>query len=380
MGRITLFCFYDIFGFAGTDTIKQLSDLRRISDYLVVVVNGELHNCKCVEEYSDRIIFRPNRGYDAGAYKTALCDGQVQDYILQSDELLFCNNTFWGPIFDSYESIMQKMKKSNADFWGLVYYRSQVVRHIQSYFMCFRKKIIENGDLNIYMSDFIDENTTDYNEVCCLFEIGLFEYLVNKGYRYDALIKQLSSYIFVNPYQLLVYDRLPIIKKKCFAPQYYNKEKGMMALAYVHKCTDYDVKLILQYIDRVYGIHIDCSMLEDYHIPEDYPKDLPWTDSLVSKEKIISFAENWKSIYIYGAGGMGKCIFYMLRSRVQIDGFIVSDNQAVERGDYKGVPIFRFSEIGDKIGKAGIIVAMVEKNASQVRKFLRERENVLYMW
>ena len=34
MRRIGIFCFYDVHGLAGADTMKQLEDLRKISDYL----------------------------------------------------------------------------------------------------------------------------------------------------------------------------------------------------------------------------------------------------------------------------------------------------------------------------------------------------------
>lgn len=380
MKRIVIFCFYDVHGIAGTDTIKQLEDLYKIADYLVVVVNGELHNSGDIKEYANKIIVRQNQGYDAGAYKTALNDRKVKDCILQSDELVFCNNTFWGPVVGSYIEIMKKMEKSNADFWGLVYVESPLKKQIQSYFMVFRKRIIESGDLYEYMDDYIDENTDDYYEVCCLFEDGIFEYLISKGYQYDAVIKQISCSIFANPYQLMVCDQVPIIKKKCFSSRYYNEEKCLMALAYVYQYTNYDVRLILEYINRVYGIYIDCELLKKYQIPKKYPKQVRPSFPSVTKEDIFYFISDKENIYIYGAGIVGKNVFYMLGKRVGLKGFIISDNQILDFTSYKGVPIYRLSEVNIGQEKVGIIVAMAQKNTRQVKQLLGDRPNVLYMW
>ncbi len=61
----------------------------------------------------------------------------------------------------------------------------------------------------------------------------------------------------------------------------------------------------------------------------------------------------------------------------KMQGFIVSDNQtAVE--EHMGKKVFKISEIENKM--AGIIVGVSKAVTEDIRPFLSEYKNVLYLW
>lgn len=128
----------------------------------------------------------------------------------------------------------------------------------------------------------------------------------------------------------------------------------------------------------MYEIYIDYGLLDKYQIPEDYLREFLSPVSSVTKEDIFRFVNNNECIYIYGAGVRGKRMFYMLRGRKQLKGFIISDDQVMEQADYRGIPVYRLSEINMEKEQIGIIVAMAEMNARQIRSLLENRTNVLY--
>ena len=63
-----IFCFYSSNGRLTRDVEYLLSSLRQYAKYVVIVVNGKMDKREKLENYSEYIIFRENKGYDAGAY------------------------------------------------------------------------------------------------------------------------------------------------------------------------------------------------------------------------------------------------------------------------------------------------------------------------
>ena len=124
MYRTAIFCFYDKMGVIGEDDLFLLKELNECASYVVVVVNGELKNRDNLQYLADKIIYRKNTSYDAGAYKEALLKQECREVIEKSDELILCNNSFWGP-FVHFSCIFKEMEKSKADFWGLNDYQSE---------------------------------------------------------------------------------------------------------------------------------------------------------------------------------------------------------------------------------------------------------------
>ena len=98
------------------------------------------------------MFFRENIGFDAGAYKDALCQLIGWDKVLEYDELVLLNDSFFVP-FVPMQAIFSEMKKKECDFWGLTKYNKRVDRegktvfpeHLQSFFLVVRKSLLHSS-------------------------------------------------------------------------------------------------------------------------------------------------------------------------------------------------------------------------------------------
>lgn len=94
MVRTCIFSYFDINGKIDLNTIYLLKELKQITDNLIFVVNGDVQIEK-VQTIVDYVFIRENKGLDAGAYKATM---KKYNFIIEgSNELILCNNTFFGP-------------------------------------------------------------------------------------------------------------------------------------------------------------------------------------------------------------------------------------------------------------------------------------------
>ena len=332
-----------------------------------------MDECEKLESYSDYIIFRENKGYDAGAYKCALRDQYVHKWLNECDELILCNDTFYGP-FVSFQEIFEEMASQNADFWGLNLSDNGLITFIQSYFLVFKIKIWKKGDLQEFFEKAIDENTQDFKSVLYTFEQGIYKFLTNRGYRSGAL-KQQRYHILSSVDGNICYDQLPLLKKKVFTDKFYDKKKILNSLAYIAQHYDYDINLILEDIKDKYCIDINFDEIKN-HLIEVHKE--PIEIAKVKKADLINFSEKNKKVYIYGTGAYGKLV-YQIVERKFIKGFIVSDEKMTEDKNFFDIPIYKISDLAI-CRDLPIIVALNKSNSEEVVEKLEDFKNVLYLF
>lgn len=373
MERLIIFCFYNPSGRLTRDVEYLLSSLRQCAKYVVIVVNGKMDKREKLENYSEYIIFRENKGYDAGAYKCALEDQYVHKLLNGCDELILCNDTFYGP-FVSFREIFEEMANQKADFWGLNLSDNGLITFIQSYFLVFKIKIWERGDLQEFFEKAIDENTQDFKKILVSFEQGIFTYLTDKGYKYGAL-RQQRYHVLSSVDGSICYDKLPLLKKKAFSDKFYNKKKILNALSYIDRNYDYDVGMILEDIKEKYSVNIGYNEIKQHAITVDAE---PMVMAKVTKENLSLFVNEHKKIYIYGAGAYGKFVLKTVGKNL-VQGFIVSDDQIQIEEKLYDIPIYKISDL--VLHKdIPIIVALNINNSREVSDKLKKFENVLYIF
>lgn len=138
MKRLTIFVHYD-----SENEVKEyiLYHLRRLRDHstrLVFMSNSPVSQCAVVglSGICDAVRERPNLGYDFAAWRDAIGQECMEEW----DEVLLVNSSIVGPLF-SLEPVFTEMSAARCDFWGLSC--SQETReHMQSFFVCFRSKLI----------------------------------------------------------------------------------------------------------------------------------------------------------------------------------------------------------------------------------------------
>ena len=270
-GRLAVYCFYDKDGIVDDYVLYFLRELRKTVSRICCVVNGKLtdNGRKALAECSDEVIERANEGLDAGAY--AFFVKSRYEEIKKYDELIFCNNSFFGPLYplaDVFSEVEGRPEK--YDFWGMtihpraegVIHRSQklpyVNEHIQSYFIVFTKKVTNSEAFINFFRDLPEIH--EFYEAVCLYELEITRVLSAAGFSYGSLVDnkglpQANSTILY-PDILIREKRFPFIKRKVFIEDYSvffdigRPQNAERCLDYVRERTSYDESLIWQHILR----------------------------------------------------------------------------------------------------------------------------------
>lgn len=268
----------------------MLKELKTCVKYLVVVCNEEevTDGLENIVDYADEIFYRENRGFDAGGFKTAMCEFIGWDKILQYDELVLVNDSMFGP-FIPMKDIFAEMNKRSVDFWGLA---SQGARegknirsfpqYIQSYFLVVRFPMLHSAEFRKYWEEIPLYHK--FWDVVIQHEERFTSYFSGLGYTYDVyadieendskknLANNYSQYATIS-YELIKKRNFPFLKKQQIA---YNtlslqtQENLFQAITYIDKETSYNVNLIWENIIRTLNmtdlqrnLHIQYAISSD---------------------------------------------------------------------------------------------------------------------
>lgn len=371
MKRIAIYCFYSQKGKMCIETLKQIQGLREIVDYLIIVVNGEINNQDGLN-FADMVIRRPNLGLDAGAYKDVLTRSEIRKCVQTYDQLVLCNSTFFGP-FEGFKSIFRKMDMRKLDFWGMSDYDNLFLRHIQSYFLVFNKRILQDEDFWEYWDNKINSLWTEFYKVCYWFENGLFNKLALK-YSYGAYVEKLGVDIYQNSDKCL-YLGLPILKKKIFKRKPIDKTNILCSLKMIKEKYNYEIDYILEEIKEEYDINITKTEINNFLIPSNL-KIHKYPVCKKTIREIQAFAHKKKDIYIYGTGNYAYYVYQEIFTCCNIKGFIVSDQEHRTTPNFCGHKVFILNEIKN----VNIIIGLSYDNTLKVIDLLKNNENILNLW
>lgn len=273
MKRLCIYVTYDAENIIDDYIGYMLCELRKVVECLVVVCNYEVaaSGIENIQPYADKIYYRKNIGFDAGAYKDVMCNLMGWNNIVGYDELLLINDSFFGP-FMPFEVIFDQMENRENDFWGLTiqaetngFFGEIIPEHIQSFFIAVQKKLLISSDFRNYWEriPYFD----NFSDVVNLHEIRFTEYFSIRGYSYsaladtgcnDALNKQnnFNQYMMIS-YELIRKRNFPFLKKQqiSFNTLYGQTQENLrMAIEYINSNTDYNVNLIWDNIIRTMNI------------------------------------------------------------------------------------------------------------------------------
>lgn len=346
---------------------NTLNRMLEFFDDVVVVVNGYID-----EEFktylnaaSVTFLHRKNVGYDAEAYREVLLNHIGYERLCEYDEILLQNDSFYGP-FCSYEEVFDKFSLVECDFWGMTKWYGgnsefleykNVPQHIQSYFIVFRKQVIESNSFWLFWKNM--NKVKSFKDAVCYFEIAISDYLVKQGFKFkvwtdlynDNSINIPNNTVFcTHPAELICIFQLPILKRKSICIGKMNDLR--YAIEYIKKHYDYDVNLIM-------------SDIFDYDM---------YSRSGLHLKDIKQFLESHNRIYIYGHGIIGnKLLDTCLYFNKKVEGFVISkkENQNTD---------IVFDDLVLE-NNDGLIIGMNKANTQEVIGTVLKRfnkENVLY--
>lgn len=180
--RLVVFSHFDIDNIIDDYVIYYLERLKRIASDIVFVSTSMLdrHEQNKLESLCSKIICRENIGYDFMSYKSGLLESGI-DYSAY-DEVILCNDSVYGPLYDLQE-MFDAMQTDSCDFWGVTKC-VQISPHVQSYFLVFKRSVVQSGRLNEFFSKV--EILTSKKSIISSYEVGLSSYLKKSGFQFSV--------------------------------------------------------------------------------------------------------------------------------------------------------------------------------------------------
>ncbi len=362
MKRIAVFIFYDMEGIVDSYISALLSGIRPYIDRLVAVCNGNVCSGeKNIQDYADEMIIRPNKGYDAGAYKDVLMRLIKEETLSEYDQLILFNDTVYGffyPLSEMFEIIDSQ---TEVDMWGMTEHsgigehRGKALSwHLQGYFLVINKRLLQSRDFAGFWEEL--EYPATYTKAIFDFEVGISQYLLKKGYKLKSIYapekigiakdNDFGNLYFSHAYELVVKARCPVLKVKSI-----ENLSGIEALNYLEKNYSYDSSAIWEHYRR---------RIRNKNVGNDtYDIDALW-----------NFCRKHRRIYIYGNGVIGKRIYdCILEQGYLVAGFIVTKKDMIPNTENR---IHELDEV-EIDENCGIILGMKQQYREEVM------ENVLRM-
>lgn len=293
--RLGIYSFFDTQGIVDRYVPFFLRDLQENLTDLVIVVNGLIliEEKQKLLDLTPHVIIRENRGFDIWGYKTGL-DFFGWDKLATYDEVIVANNTVFGPVFP-FRELFAEMDCRDLDFWGLTrHYEHEkdptdssplgfTTEHIQSYFMAFRRSLIQAAVFQAYWDNLPPLNS--YHEAIGKHETWFTHYFAEQGFLWDTFVDS-AALKALNPNPILYYHmrmirdhRCPIIKRRSFFQDYDDilfhttGQPARELYEYVRDHTSYSVDLILE------------NLLRTCH-HDDLAKNLHWNYILPSVAQV----------------------------------------------------------------------------------------------
>lgn len=346
MRRICIYITYDFENIVDDYIGYMLHELRKKVDRLVVVCNyGQIAwGIENIQPYADQIFYRENIGFDAGAYKDALCQYVGWDTIGSYDELLLANDSFFGPFYD-FDGLFSIMEKTGADYWGMTSCPETELddgntyeSHIQSYFLLLGNRVLGNKEFRTFWENMA--YPVSFTQAIVAYEIGINKLLKGLGLKGTTVMDQCQGTWKLGknenphisyPLELIRDAKIPVLKRKSLMLANERFKDAIGALRFIRNETGYDVSLIENHLRRT-GKGINVMGIEEFYAS--HPR-----------------------VYIYGVGTYGKNIAeYFAYKGWVFEKFLVSDST----GQPDNCIPFAEAEIEPD---DGIIIAVRDKRA-----------------
>ncbi len=365
---------YDPDGIVDDYIVYYLNSLKEVADRIIIVVNGMITDTGKVKlkRMTKDVFVRQNTGFDFGGHKTVLEEYLRPGEIDQYQQLILCNDTCFGP-FVPFKTIFKTMHRRGLEFWSINYRDNILLPYYESYFIVLSGRALKLA-VDFLHND-VDSGTGQINQARG-YEHGLSELMMQQNVLAGCYTSGQEVYpnldIYRSPDYAMKYLGLPLMKKKCFSSDIFERENCCEALRTIMEKTTYPVEYIIETISRVYGIQFQKK---DLLVPNKTSAYAFWK-FYVSRQDMIEFCEKNPKVYLYGKGYMAMFIYIRFRRYMNdFGGYIISDELYTDemREDKMVYPLSRIHR------DAPIIVALSEKNTGEVSGKLREWKNVIFL-
>ncbi|MEE0935638.1 MAG: rhamnan synthesis F family protein [Methanobrevibacter sp.] len=307
MKRFGIFLCFDADGIIDDYIYYMLNDICENLEDLVIVSNGFLNeeSMSGLSKYTNHnIVIRDNIGFDAGAWRDVMLDIGFNK-LSKFDEVILFNDSFFGPIYP-FKEMFDKMDGEDVDYWGITNHGEAPnsrdmcpygyrPRYLQTYFLAFRKNLVESSEFQDYWANLPDYET--FEDLAFKHGAVLTKYFEDLGYKWKAFVEsrdleegrdKAMSFHTYDMYNMVVNRSLPVLKRKAFKlPREIHLRYNMASdisktMKYLERNTDYDTSLIYKYFLRT----MEPSQLVDIlNLVKIIPKNQPTT--YVTDKKVL---------------------------------------------------------------------------------------------
>ncbi|MBR4507637.1 MAG: hypothetical protein IKP24_03830 [Alphaproteobacteria bacterium] len=279
MHKVAIFASFSGDGKIADYVLYYLKELKKVCDAIIFVADNPIFPAE-VEKIKDLVIyasFKRHEEYDFGSYKRGYNYAKKAGILEETDELVLCNDSCFGPVYPFQEIFSKMDKNKDLDFWGLVY-NTDVKLHLQSYFLAFKKNVIESNAIHDFLKRVQHED--DFWDVVYKYEFEFTDFLIKRGFKCAGFVPQeMPETQFalgraghnnptVFPLTLIKKYNFPLIKVKCFTDGYTFalEEPIIKVLDFVKKQNPELYKNIISYLkhkdlyNSIYANNIDAML------------------------------------------------------------------------------------------------------------------------
>lgn len=285
--RLAIYVTYDKDGIIDDYIVFCILALKKLNASVVIVSNHVLSD-KMREKAgcADYVFEREDTGFDAGGIADALNNLIGWEVVKKFDELIFMNDSVFGPFFDIQEMFDEMDQRRELDFWGITRRAESdfdggtmiYPDHIQLYFYVVRTRMLVSREFRHYWMN-IPDRITDFRSAITNYEFEFTKHFELCGYQWGVYIQDNefetpNPELNLSPYHYDM-DRLtsqwkcPFIKRKLFTgdfifPEHSDRSGVKAAFDWIRLFTSYDVNMIWSHILRIYYLQDIISGLQMY--------------------------------------------------------------------------------------------------------------------
>lgn len=237
--RLAIYAAYDKYGRVDYDDLSYLRALSKVVNQIIYVADNPLRPeeadklaslCCYVEAYR-------HGEYDFGSYKRGYQYALRQGMLGDVDELVFCNDSCYAPIFP-FDWMFDAMEFKPCDFWGITR-NTEFYPHIQSFFLVFRRAVFRSEVFAGFMDNIKKQKSV--RDVILHYEVGLSRCLEKNGFKSDCFIdypadrRRFKKCPNLTAFPIwLIRQGCPVLKKKALRLSSANYE-GILK-TYINAC------------------------------------------------------------------------------------------------------------------------------------------------
>ena len=188
MRRGLVLAHHDPAGIVDPHVVHALGHYRRHADHVTLVSTAARRLPPAAADLVDAFIPRENVGYDFCSWRAGL--DALPDRT-EFDELVLVNDSVYGPLSDLAPAFSDP-RVADADCWGMCLSaqdprsrRTPARPHLQSWFVVFRRVVVESGAFRIFWEGV--EPLATKAAIVDRYEVGMSERLAAAGFRLAAL-------------------------------------------------------------------------------------------------------------------------------------------------------------------------------------------------